>query len=112
MNSRTYGAANHPRIPIGIPTIYINVIEVPHTETTFPDSLAPIYCEIRIDTPVPIPKKTHNNTSTGCELVPTAAKDVSPQYLPITSASTVVYNCCKTFPIIIGIANSIIFFII
>ena len=53
-----------------------------------------------------------NNTSTGCELVPTAAKDVSPQYLPITSASTVVYNCCKTFPIIIGIANSIIFFII
>lgn len=75
-------------------------------------SREPMLCDTRIETPVPIPKKMHRRTSTGCELVPTAAREVLPQKLPITRVSTVVYSCCSTFPRMIGIANRRTFFMI
>ena len=43
-----------------------------------------------METPVPMPRKMHRSASTGCALVPTAASDVVPQNLPMTSVSTVV----------------------
>ena len=37
---------------------------------------------------------------------PTAASALSPIYFPTTHVSTRLYNCCKTFPNIRGMANA------
>ena len=64
-----------------------------------------------MDIPVPIPRNTQSRISTGFVLVPTAARELAPQNLPITSVSTIPYNCCKIFPKHIGRTNHRTFFI-
>ena len=72
----------------------------------------PVYWDTRIERPVPKPRKMHRSISTGCALVPTAARDTGPQKFPITRVSTVLYSCCKMFPIQIGRANNTTSFMI
>ena len=50
----------------------------------------PTHWDTRIETPVPRPRKMQRSISTGCELVPTAAREREPQKLPITNVSTVL----------------------
>ena len=96
----------HPIMLTGMPHKYTKETEVLQVSESLFSSFAPACCDISMLTPVPIPRNTHKITSTGCELVPTAAMEVWSQYLLITSVSTVVYRYCKIFPSIMGSAKS------
>ena len=69
---------------------YRKVEEVATRRFRRPMSPLPVYWDTSMDTPVPIPKKMHRKTSTGCALVPTAARDTELQKLPMTRVSTVL----------------------
>ena len=70
---RITGDTNHPRILIGMPQKKTKEIAVRQVLVTARKSSAPMCWEIRILTAVPMPRKMHSSTSTGWELVPTAA---------------------------------------